>query len=88
MGAFGRSSSVPDEEDEDEELKQKDGEWVQDADMGLEGSVAENERDLTRMSSVTLAPDDRACFKRISSNSERTWQNRDRYCVHQLGRRM
>jgi hypothetical protein len=68
---------VPDEEDEEEELIQKDGEWVQDADMGLVGSVAENERDLTRISSVTLTPEDRACFKSISSNSERTWQNRD-----------
>jgi len=79
---------VPDEEVEDEELRQKDGEWVHDAETGLDGSVAENESDLTRMSSVTLAPEVRACFRSISSNSERTWQNEDWYWAHRSGREL
>lgn len=67
MTVQGRSSSL----DEEEEPVLEE-ERIHDAEMGLEGSVEENESDLTRISSVTLAPEDRACFKSISSNSERT----------------
>jgi hypothetical protein len=54
VGVVGRSSS---ESEKDKELEDA---WVQDAEIGLDESVGENESDLTRMSSVTLAPDDRA----------------------------
>jgi len=45
---------------------------VQEADVGLELSVAENCMELTRVSSWTDAPHSRAWFMRIWSNSERT----------------
>jgi hypothetical protein len=78
-GVLGISSSGT---DEDEDKPGQDDERVQVAEMGLEGSVGQKERDLTRISSLTLTPEDRACFRSISSNSERTLWDANQCCVY------
>lgn len=35
--------------------------WIHEADMGLDGSEGENEREVTRVCSYTRAPEDFAC---------------------------